>query len=104
MTQSLPKDAFAAECRKRGFILETVAANSPAELADSAVSLMIRPIDAVTQISDNMTSAGFTAITKAARQSRKQCKQSFRSCVPRKSQSCAGPRVRQGGRSRARRP
>ena len=32
---------------------------------------MIRPIDAVTQISDNMTSAGFTAITKAARQSRK---------------------------------
>ena len=65
------KDAFAAECRKRGFILETVAANSPAELADSAVSLMIRPIDAVTQISDNMTSAGFTAITKAARQSRK---------------------------------
>ena len=65
------KDAFAAECRKRGFILETVAANSPAELADSAVSLMIRPIDAVTQISDNMTSAGFTASTKAARQSRK---------------------------------
>jgi len=65
------KDAFAAECKKRGFTLETVAANSPAELADSAVSLMSRPIDAVAQISDNMTSAGFTAITKAARQSRK---------------------------------
>ncbi|MFZ4681116.1 MAG: ABC transporter substrate-binding protein [Terrimicrobiaceae bacterium] len=65
------KDAFAAECKKRGFTLKTVAANSPAELADSAVSLMSRPIDAVAQISDNMTSAGFTAITKAARQSRK---------------------------------
>jgi len=65
------KDAFAAECKKRGFTLETVAANSPGELADSAASLMSRPIDAVVQVSDNMSSAGFTAITKAARQSHK---------------------------------
>ena len=35
------------------------------------MSLVSRPIDAVTQISDNMTSSGFAAITKAARQSRK---------------------------------
>lgn len=65
------KDAFAAECKKRGFTLEVVAANSPAELADAAVSLMTRPIDAVVQISDNLSSTGFTAITKAARQARK---------------------------------
>lgn len=65
------KDIFAAECKKRGITLETVAANSPAEFADAAMSLMTRPIDAVVQISDNLSSAGFTAITRAARQSRK---------------------------------
>src|SRR5205085_1601152 len=41
------------------------------EMADAAMSLMARPIDAVVQISDNLSSAGFTAITKAARQTQK---------------------------------
>jgi ABC-type uncharacterized transport system substrate-binding protein len=65
------KDVFEAECKKRGFVLEAVAANSPGELPEAALSLVSRPIDAVMQISDNLSSAGFTAITKAARQARK---------------------------------
>jgi len=65
------KDALDAECKKRGFTLEAVAANSPGELPDAALSMASRPIDAVVQISDNLSSSGFTAITKAARQARK---------------------------------
>lgn len=65
------KEALEAECKKRGFTLEAVAANSAGELADAALSMVSRPIDAVVQISDNLSSAGFTAITKAARQARK---------------------------------
>ncbi len=65
------KDALEAECKKRGFTLEAIAANSAAEFADSAMSLASRPIDAIVQISDNLSSSGFTAITKAARQTRK---------------------------------
>src|SRR5690606_32580672 len=60
-----------AECQKRGFTLETVAVNSAGELADSALALMSRPIDAVLQISDNLSSSGFSAITKAARRAQK---------------------------------
>jgi len=65
------KNAFEDLCRKRGFTLETVAANSPAEFADAALSLVSRPIDAVVQIPDNISSASFTALTRAARQARK---------------------------------
>lgn len=65
------KDALEALCKKRGFVLETVAANSPGEFAESSMSLMTRPIDAVVQISDNLSSSSFTAIAKAARQAQK---------------------------------
>jgi len=65
------KDSLDALCKKRGFMLDAIAANSAAEFADSAMSLASRPIDAIVQISDNLSSAGFTAITKAARQTRK---------------------------------
>ncbi len=65
------KDALDALCKKRGFVLEAVAANSPGEFTESAMSLMTRPIDAVVQISDNLSSSSFTAITKAARQAQK---------------------------------
>jgi ABC-type uncharacterized transport system substrate-binding protein len=65
------KDALEAECKKRGFTLEAVAANTPGELPDAALSMVSRPIDAVVQISDNLSSSGFTAITKAARHARK---------------------------------
>lgn len=57
---------FAAECKKRGIVLETVAVNSSAELADAALALMSKDIDAVVQIPDNLSSAGFTAISSAA--------------------------------------
>ena len=65
------RDVLAAECKKHGFSLESVAANSSSELTDAAASLVARPIDAVVQISDNLSSAGFTAIARAARQTRK---------------------------------
>jgi len=65
------KDSLDALCKKRGFVLDAVAANSSAEFTDAAMSLASRPIDAIVQISDNLSSAGFTALTKAARQARK---------------------------------
>ena len=65
------KDALEAECKARGLTLETVGVNSAGEMADSALALMSRPIDAVLQISDNLSSSGFTAITKAARRAQK---------------------------------
>lgn len=65
------RDALAAECEKRGLTLESVAANSSSELTDAAASLAARPIDAVVQISDNLSSAGFAAIARAARQAHK---------------------------------
>lgn len=65
------KDSLEALCKQRGMVLDAVAANSSAEFADAAMSLASRPIDAIVQISDNLSSAGFTAITKAARQAKK---------------------------------
>jgi putative tryptophan/tyrosine transport system substrate-binding protein len=65
------KEALEAECRKRGITLEVVAANTASELPDAALALVGRPIDAILQLSDNLTSGGFTAITKAARQVKK---------------------------------
>lgn len=65
------RDALAAACKKRGFTLEAVAANSPGEFPDAAMALASRPIDAIVQISDNLSNAGFSALTKAARQAQK---------------------------------
>ena len=58
---------FISACNKRGITLECVAVNSSTELADAAIALMSRPIDAVVQIPDNLSSAGFSAIANAAR-------------------------------------
>lgn len=65
------KDTFVAHAKERGFEVETVAVSTPTELADAAMSLAGKPIDAIVQISDNITSAGFTAITRAANQVQK---------------------------------
>jgi len=65
------KDALAAACKARGLVLETVAVNTPTELPDAAASLVGRPIDAIVQISDNLSMAGFTGITQAARRAKK---------------------------------
>ena len=65
------KDLLSAACRARGYTLETVAANTSGELPDAAASLASRPIDAILQISDNLSSAGFTSIAQAARRTQK---------------------------------
>ncbi|MFO1484861.1 MAG: ABC transporter substrate-binding protein [Verrucomicrobiaceae bacterium] len=65
------KEMFEVLCKERGLTLECVAVNTSSDLSDAALSLMSRPIDAVVQISDNLTNTGFNAITKAARQARK---------------------------------
>jgi ABC-type uncharacterized transport system substrate-binding protein len=65
------KESLEAACRARGLTLEVVAANTASELPDAALSLMSRRIDCVLQLSDNLTSGGFTALARAARQSRK---------------------------------
>lgn len=62
------REVLLEEAEKRGLILESVAVNTPSELADAAMSLAAKPIDAIVQISDNITSSGFTAIAQAARQ------------------------------------
>lgn len=65
------KDLLAAACQARGCTLEAVAANTSGELPDAAASLAGRPIDAIVQISDNLSSAGFTSIAQAARRAQK---------------------------------
>ena len=65
------KQSFEALCQQRGLTLECVAVNTSSDLTDAALSLVSRPIDAVVQISDNITSTGFNAITRAARQTKK---------------------------------
>ena len=63
--------ALETECQSHGLTLESVAVNGPTELADAALALMARPLDAVVQLSDNLTSVGFNAIARAARQARR---------------------------------
>ncbi|MDX2081749.1 MAG: ABC transporter substrate-binding protein [Terrimicrobiaceae bacterium] len=65
------RDILLAEARHRGMEVETVAVATPGELADAAMSLAGKPIDAIVQISDNLSSGGFTAVTRAARQAGK---------------------------------
>lgn len=65
------KDTFVAHARDRGLEVETVAVSTPSELPDAALALAGKPIDAIVQISDNLTSAGFTAISRAANQMRR---------------------------------
>jgi len=65
------KESFEKLCKERGLTLECVAVNSSSDIADASLSLVARPIDAVVQISDNITTAGFNALTKAARQAQR---------------------------------
>jgi len=54
--------------KARGLEVDTVAVSTPTELPDAAMALASRPLDAIVQISDNLTSGGFTAISRAANQ------------------------------------
>ena len=49
-----------------GITVELVGVNSSSEIADAAMALCGRKIDAVCQISDNLTGASFASITQAA--------------------------------------
>ncbi|HEX9046070.1 MAG TPA: ABC transporter substrate-binding protein [Verrucomicrobiae bacterium] len=64
------KDCFIREATRRGLTVETVPANTPSELADAAMALCSRRLDAVAQVIDNLSVAGFPAISRAAAQTR----------------------------------
>lgn len=64
------KDTFAREAQQRGVTVETMAANTAGELSDAALALCGRKLDAVVQIIDNMSVAGFPTIARAAAQAR----------------------------------
>jgi ABC-type uncharacterized transport system substrate-binding protein len=54
-----------------GIELDSIAAPTPADLPDSASALASRNIDAIVQISDNLSVSGFPAIARAAVRGRK---------------------------------
>ncbi|MEI6781321.1 MAG: ABC transporter substrate-binding protein [Verrucomicrobiota bacterium] len=64
------KELFVREASRVGLVVETVPANSPSELPDAAMALCSRQLDAVVQVIDNLTAAGFPAIAHAAAQAR----------------------------------
>jgi ABC-type uncharacterized transport system substrate-binding protein len=64
------KDLFVREATRCGLTVETVPANQAGELADAALSLCSRQLDAVVQIVDNLSVTGFPTITRAAVQAR----------------------------------
>lgn len=63
------KDLFVREAQRCGLKVETVAANTSGELSDAALALCGRGLDAVVQITDNLSVAGFTTIARSAAQS-----------------------------------
>jgi ABC-type uncharacterized transport system substrate-binding protein len=66
----LYKDQLDAACRARGIELVAVGVNSPSEIADAALALCGRGIDAVAQIIDNASAGGFPSIAAAAERAR----------------------------------
>ena len=65
------RDNLVKSAAAYGLTVEYVAVNSPTELVDAATSLAGRNVDAIVQISDNLSCAGFTALARAARATRK---------------------------------
>jgi putative tryptophan/tyrosine transport system substrate-binding protein len=62
------KNVFVREARRCGLTVETVAADNAGELSDAALALCSRGLDAVVQVIDNLSAAGFPAIGRAAEQ------------------------------------
>ncbi|MDB6036412.1 MAG: transporter substrate-binding protein, partial [Verrucomicrobiales bacterium] len=60
------KDLLVTEAAARGITVESLAVNSTTDLADTSVALASLKIDAIVQISDNITAGGFSAIGRAA--------------------------------------
>jgi ABC-type uncharacterized transport system substrate-binding protein len=65
------RELLVTSCQERGIAVESIAANSPGELADAALALAARPIDAIVQIGDNLSFGGFPAIARAGQRSGK---------------------------------
>jgi ABC-type uncharacterized transport system substrate-binding protein len=57
--------------RKAGLALDVLGVNTSSEVPDAAASLCSRPIDAVCQISDNLSSTSFAGIAQAVRKAGK---------------------------------
>ncbi len=60
------KDRFVAEAKKVGITVDTVPVQTATELPDAALALATRPIDAIVQVLDNLTLAGFSPVSRAA--------------------------------------
>ena len=64
------REKFTEEARKAGFELVTVAANTPSEVADAALALASRKLDAICQLPGNLTASAFPTIAEAARRAK----------------------------------
>jgi ABC-type uncharacterized transport system substrate-binding protein len=64
------RDRFLEATSKAGMEFVTVAANTAAEVADAALSLASRKIDAICQLPGNLTASAFPTIADAARRAR----------------------------------
>jgi len=75
-TPSEINSEYYLECLKsvaasNGIQVVAVSVNTTSDLADAAKALVGKPIDAIYQISDNLTNLGFEAIVKAANQTKR---------------------------------
>jgi len=61
------KEELTRAASRMGIEVEAVGVSSSSEVADAALALCGRRIDAICQISDNLTGASFTSITQAAK-------------------------------------
>jgi ABC-type uncharacterized transport system substrate-binding protein len=64
------QDKLDAAARKAGFELVSVPANTSPEVADAALALVSRGIDAICQIPGNLTASAFANIAQVARRAR----------------------------------
>ena len=64
------KDKLVAAARKAGIEVEAVGVSSSGEVADATLALCSRQIQAVCQISDNLTSTAFASVAQAAKRSK----------------------------------
>jgi putative ABC transport system substrate-binding protein len=64
------RDQMVKAATERGMEMRVMAANSPTEVADAAMALATSGVDAITQITGNLTASAFPAIRYAAHQAR----------------------------------
>ncbi len=64
------KDELLKAAKELGLEVELVGVSNSGEIADAALALCSRPIEAVCQISDNLSGASFASIAQAARRAR----------------------------------